>query len=98
MPTPTRPHAAMDREVADAIALEGLAFLAQDRARMAQFLALSGLHGGQLRALLGTRELALAVLEHLAADESLLLVFSQSHAIPPQRIRPAILLLSAAEQ
>jgi Protein of unknown function (DUF3572) len=45
------------------------------------------------RALAGTPELALAVLEHLAADESLLLVFAASRAVAPASIGLAISLL-----
>src|SRR5262245_48629020 len=81
---------ALDLESAEAIALQGLTFLAQERARFLRFLKLTGLEPLDARALAGTPELALAVLEHLAQDESLLLVFAASGAVPPASIGLAI--------
>ena len=81
---------ALDLESAEAIALQGLTFLAQERARFLRFLNLTGLEPQDARALAGTPELALAVLEHLAQDESLLLVFAASCAVAPARIDLAI--------
>ena len=84
---------ALDFESAEAIALQGLAFLAQEPARFVRFLKLTGLEPRDARALAGTPELALAVLEHLAQDESLLLVFAVSCAVAPASIPLAISLL-----
>jgi hypothetical protein len=69
---------ALDLESAEVIALQGLTFLAQEPARFLRFLKLTGLEPQDARTQAGTRELALAVLEHLAQDESLLLVFAAS--------------------
>ena len=80
----------LDVETAEAIALQGLTFLAQEPARFVRFLKLTGLQPQDARALAGTPELALAVLEHLAQDESLLLVFAASCAVAPASIAPAI--------
>ena len=85
--------AALDLEAAEAIALQGLTFLAQEPARFLRFLKLTGLELQDARALTGTPELALAVLEHLAQDESLLLVFATSCAVAPASINLAISLL-----
>jgi len=84
---------ALDIESAEAIALQGLTFLAQEPARFLRFLKLTGLEPQDARALAGTPELGLAVLEHLAQDESLLLVFAASCAVAPASIGPAISLL-----
>jgi hypothetical protein len=46
-----------------------------------------------MRARADTPELLLAVLEHLSADESLLLVFAASHGIAPESIARAIALM-----
>ena len=92
---PTAKHAAMPRDEADAIALQGLAFLAEDEARMARFLAITGMDPAGLRDRVGTPELNRAVLEHLAGDESLLLVFAATSGIDPERIAPAIAALQA---
>jgi Protein of unknown function (DUF3572) len=80
-------------EAAEAIALQGLAFLAEEPQRLQRFVTVTGLDPAELRARADTPELLAAVLEHLAGDESLLLVFSASRGIAPEAIAPAILLL-----
>jgi hypothetical protein len=92
---PPAKRAGLDREAAEAIALQGLAFLAEDRGRMLRFLEFTGLEIGELSARAGTPELLSAVLEHLAGDESLLLVFTASRGVAPESIAPAIALLQA---
>jgi hypothetical protein len=84
---------ALDLQSAEAIALQGLTFLAQEPARFGRFLKLTGLQPQDARARAGTPELALAVLEHLAQDESLLLVFATSCGVAPANIAVAISLL-----
>jgi hypothetical protein len=83
----------LDRETAETIALQGLAFLAEEPGRLARFLALTGIEAGELRARAGTPELLAAVLEHLAGDESLLLVFAAGRGVRPESIAPALALL-----
>jgi hypothetical protein len=85
----------MRREAAQTLALEALAFLAEEPTRLAHFLALTGLALADLRQRAGSGELGSAVLEHLAADESLLLTFAQSRAIAPQSILLSLALLQA---
>jgi hypothetical protein len=85
-----------DREAAEAIALQGLTFLAEDPARMLRFLNLTGLEPGQVRARADAPELLLAVLEHLGADESLLLVFAAGRGIAPESIGRAMAVLQGA--
>jgi len=82
-------------EAAEAIALQGLAFLAEEPQRLQRFVAVTGLEPAELRARADTAELLSAVLEHLAGDESLLLVFAASRGIAPETIAPAIALLQA---
>jgi|ERR1043165_5239154 hypothetical protein len=85
-----------DQEAAEAIALQGLTFLAEDATRMLRFLKLTGLEPGEVRARAGTVELSLAVLEHLAGDESLLLVFAASRGVAPESVSRAVALLDGA--
>jgi hypothetical protein len=85
----------LDLESAEALALQGLTFLAEEPARLLRFLRLTGLKAEEARARAGTPELAVAVLEHLSADESLLLVFAESRCVPPQSIGQAIALIEA---
>jgi hypothetical protein len=86
----------MDREAAEALALQGLSFLAADAGRMRRFLDLTGLEPADVRARAGTPELLEAVLAHLSADESLLLVFAAGCNIPPQSIPSALAVLEGA--
>ena len=60
---------------------------------MARFLKLTGIEPAEVRARAGTREMLLAVLEHLSADESLLLVFTSGRGVAPESIGRAIALL-----
>ena len=87
----------MDRETAEAVAAEGLAFLAEEPARLRGFLLASGLEPAELRARAGTPELLAAVLEHLSADESLLLVCAASRQVAAESIGQAIAALQAPE-
>jgi hypothetical protein len=82
-----RPAAPAD--IAPAIALSGLAFLAEDLPRLGRFLALTGIGPEHLREAASAPETQLAVLDHLLSDESLLLVFAASKGIPPETIAPA---------
>lgn len=82
---PPRPNA----ENAAALALAGLAFLAEDAPRLVRFLSLTGIGPDHLREAAGATGTLLAVLDHLLADESLLLVFAASKGIPPETVAPA---------
>jgi hypothetical protein len=95
MTRPGKKPSPLDQEAAEAIALQGLTFLAEDEARMLRFLNFTGLELGEVRARAGTRELSLAVLEHLAGDESLLLVFAASRGVAAESVGRAISLLDA---
>jgi Protein of unknown function (DUF3572) len=68
---------------ASVVALRALAFLAGDGGRLARFLALSGLAPEDLRARAGQAEFLAGVLDHLLADESLLLVFCAEAGLRP---------------
>lgn len=76
-------------ETASALALSGLAFLAEDMPRLGRFLALTGIGPEHLREAASAPETQLAVLDHLLSDESLLLVFAASKGVSPETIVPA---------
>ena len=84
------------RESAESIAAQGLAFLAADPGRLARFLELTGLGPDQVRACADTPEFLTAVLEHIVADESLLLVFAANASVAPESIAPALAMLGQA--
>ncbi len=56
---------------------------------------ITGLEPGEVRARAGTLELLTAVLEHMAGDESLLLVFAASRQVAAESIGQAIAVLQA---
>ena len=93
MPSKRQP---IDRETAETIAVQGLAFLAEEPARIQRFFLVTGLDPSEIRARAGTPELLSAVLEHLAGDESLLLVFAASREIAPESTGLALRALQAA--
>jgi uncharacterized protein DUF3572 len=95
MPRPGKTGTPVNREAAEAIALQGLAFLAGDAERLRRFVMVTGLDPRELRARADSAELLSAVLDYLAGDESLLLVFTSSRGIAPQSIAAAIALLAA---
>ncbi len=66
------------------LAVRALAFLTRDEDRLSRFLALTGLDAGDVRALLGDRGFHLAVLDHLAGDEAMLLEFAAAEGLPPE--------------
>lgn len=68
------------------LALLALAFLADDEERAGRFLALTGLDGADIQNLLGEVAFHLAVLDHLAGDEQLLLAFADAHELPPEAV------------
>jgi hypothetical protein len=87
----------IDREAAEALAIQGLAFLAEEPARIQRFFLVTGLEPAEIRDRAGTPELLSAVLEHLAGDESLLLVFAASRNIAPESIGLALRALQAPQ-
>ena len=84
------------KDEAEALALQGLTFLAGDMARLGRFLTLTGLSPAELKASIGTPRLQTAVLDHLLSDESLLLVFAADTGVKPESVAPARALLGKA--
>ncbi len=83
-------------EAAEGIAAQGLAFLAEEPARLPRFLTVTGLTADRIREQADTPEFLAAVLEHLAGDESLLLVFAANASVAPETVTPALALLQQA--
>ncbi len=78
---------------AETLALQILAFLAEDGPRLGRFLAATGVRGEELQTSAGEPETLLAVTQYLLEDESLLLVFASSAGIAPEQIGQANRLL-----
>lgn len=79
---------------AEALALQGLTFLAGDPKRLVRFLSLTGLTPQDLKGWSERADLQAAVLEYLLSDESLLLVFAAETGAAPDSVAPAHVLLS----
>ena len=71
-------------EEAKIIALKALGFLVSAPDRAGRFLKLSGVEPSHLRAKAGDRQFLAGVVEHLLADESLLMVFAQENDVDPK--------------
>lgn len=81
---------------AQTIALRSLVFLANDDERMGRFLALTGVDPGDIRALAGEEGFQRALLEHICADEPLLIAFAAEEALAPQSVAAALAALGGA--
>lgn len=76
-------------DAAESCAIEALGFLAADPARLARFLAETGYEPAGIRAAAASPDFLAGVLDHLLADESLLLVFASHSGTDPKRIATA---------
>ena len=75
------------RQAAEALAIEALAFLADDPDRLGDFLSLSGLSPDDVRGAASEPGFLAGVLDHLRGDERLLLAFAQAAGVRPERDR-----------
>jgi hypothetical protein len=69
---------------AEIIALNSLAFLAEDEVRLGRFMALSGLTPDDLKTSANQPEFLAGVLDYLLSDEKLLLEFIGSQGLEPE--------------
>jgi hypothetical protein len=83
---------------AETIAIEVLSFLATDPMRLDRFLALSGVGLDNLRAAAAEPGFLVAILDHLASDEKLLLAFAATAGQNPEAIAKAREILSPPTQ
>jgi hypothetical protein len=87
----------VDRETAETIAAQGLAFLTAEPHRLQRFLALTGVTPAELKRRIGAAEILVAALAFLAQDESLLLTFAASQRVAPETIGAALARLDGAD-
>lgn len=86
----------VDLEDASTVALQVLTFLASSPDRIGRFLALTGTDPQALRSKLGSAEFQAAILDHLMADESLLLTYSAEYRTDPEMISACHRVLTRA--
>jgi hypothetical protein len=73
-------------ESAETMAVQALAFIAGEPERLAVFLNASGIDPGQIRDAAREPRFLAGVLEHMLADESLLMAFADSAGIDPATV------------
>ena len=71
------------------LAIQALAFIAEDPDRMGAFLAATGIAPETIRGAARSPDFLAGVLEHMLADESLLLAFADSAGLDPAEIARA---------
>ena len=82
---------------ANEIAVEALAFLAEDMERLGRFLALTGLDPSTIRQAAREPGFLLGVLDHVLSDERLLVAFAAGNRFSPQDIAHARTALAGSQ-
>jgi hypothetical protein len=86
MRSPPRKRQSFSPDEAEALAIDMLTFLAEDAGRLSRFLGMTGLSLGDVRAQAASTEFLAGVMDFIAADESLLLVFASERRIDPDAV------------
>ena len=73
----------LEREQAEVVALEALAFLALESDRLGRFLGLTGTGPEQVRDRYSDPEFLAGVLDHVLSDETLLIAFVEERGLDP---------------
>ncbi len=81
-----RPKGQNQSEEAEFLAINALGFLAAEPERLQRFMDLSGLDVAAIRAGASNPAFLGGILDHLLADESLLLIFAEDQQMRPERI------------
>jgi hypothetical protein len=82
-------HIQENRQQAELLAIQALAFLATDQGRLDRFLTASGIAPQQLRRAAAEPEFLAGILDYLGAEEALLLAFAEHAGIDPSDIARA---------
>ncbi len=77
------------KEAAETLAIQALAFIAEEPDRLATFLGATGLSPDSIRKSANQPHFLLGVLEHMLSNESLLVAFADSAGINPADIARA---------
>jgi hypothetical protein len=87
----------VSRETAEMLAIQALAFIAEEPEQLNRFLGMSGIDADDIRAAAREPAFLAGVLEHMLADESLLIAFAESAGIEPREIARARSALGGVE-
>jgi hypothetical protein len=83
---PVRARDPDPRGAAEALAIAALGFLGREPERLSGFLALTGIGPTTLRAAAADPGFLTSVLDHVCADEKLLLAFAEADGIDPEAV------------
>ena len=89
-------HRKISAEEAESIAAGAFSVLVHDEERLSRFFDLTGLRPESVRRAAATEGFLAAVLDHVAADEELLLTIAKALSTRPERIMEARHALSPA--
>ena len=85
------------REAAESLAIQALNFLATEPARLARFLAVSGLEAQSIRTAAAESGFLAGVLAYLGEDEHVLLAFAAEAGVTPAEVDRARRLLVSGD-
>ena len=71
------------------LAIQALAFIAENPEHLTRFLGMTGIEAAQIRSAARAEGFLAGVLEHMLADESLLILFAESAGVDPAAIARA---------
>ena len=77
------------RAAAEQLAIAALGFIADEPERLGRFLAMTGLGPDSLRNAAREPHFLAGVLDHVAADETLLVAFAAQHEVDPDAVMRA---------
>ena len=83
-------------EVAEVLAMQALAFIAQDEERFGRFLALTGMGPAEIREVARDRYFLAGVLDYVTGDEDLLVEFAGHAGVDPPTVVTAQRVLAEA--
>ena len=86
---PPRERSSTGADAERNLAVEALAFLAADEARLERFLAVTGLGPHNLRRAAADPGFLVSVLDYLAGDERLLVAFAAEKGLKPENVMRA---------
>ncbi len=81
-------------EIGENLAVQALAFLAQDPERLGVFLSLTGIGPAEIRKAAADPAFLAGVLDHVASDEALLRAVAAHAGVSPETVERAHLALS----
>lgn len=96
-PKPAPRAGGVDRDTAEAIAVEALAFVAADPELLSRFLAVTGVEAADIRAAARQSGFLAGVVSFIAAHEPTLLAFAAGAQRPPEAVLAAMRALPGGD-